>query len=54
MPFKWCLNRRRFFDRFDLFPKRSYAFWKEVVCFWRKGSMLFGKGSYALFRDELR
>ena len=20
--FKWCLNRRRFFDRFDLFPKR--------------------------------
>ena len=37
-----------------LLEKRSYAFWKKVVCFLEKGSMLFGKGSYALFWDELR
>ena len=46
MPFKWCFNRGSFFRGLPLF--------KKVVCFWKKGSMLFGKGSYALFRDELR
>ncbi len=46
MPFKWCFNRGSFFRGLPLF--------KKVVCFLEKGSMLFGKGSYALFRDELR
>ncbi len=46
MPFKWYFNRGSFFRGLPLF--------KKVVCFLEKGSMLFGKGSYALFRDELR
>lgn len=36
------------------FKNRYYAIYKKVVSFWKKGSMLFGKGSYALFWDELR
>ncbi len=46
MPFKWYFNRGSFFRGLPLF--------KKVVCFLKKGSMLFGKGSYALFWDELR
>ena len=36
MPFKWCLNRGLVFSM-------SWPLFKKVVCFLRKGRMLFGK-----------